>query len=115
MYTEQDLAGMDLDLFFKDGNKIIMDATNGEIKDKYLQVDEDDQDELWNYFWNTGHKSKFQVSQKSSDKYPIIDSFTEMAEVGIYAHDMGQLVATPTNPISYNDLPKNIQKMLTNF
>jgi hypothetical protein len=115
MYTENELAGMDYDLIFKDGDKIIMSASNGTIEDKYLLLDEDNQDELWDYFWNTGHKSKYTVSQKSLDKYPIIDSFTKMAEIGLYSYDMNDLVATPTNPISYKNLPKNIQDMLTQF
>ena len=92
-----------------------MDSTNGMVTDKYLSVEEDDQSILWDFLWNTGHKSEFVSTKEAIAKYPVIDSFTEMAEIGVYAYDEGVLVVTPTNPLLVRELPENIQKLLTNI
>jgi len=111
--SAQELSIMDFDFFFKDGDKIIHEASNGEI-DKYLELDSDDQDELFDYFDNLKETSDYDITDKAVI-YPITDSFTDMAKKGIYSYDAGELVSTPKTPLSYKNLPDNIKKILPDY
>ena len=116
--TEDYLSGMDCTLIFKNGDKIVGLTTNGYIRDKFL-VNEEDQDRLFDYFEDSEHKSEFTIVQGMKKIYPVIDSFTELAESGLYAYDMHNnvetLVAIPKTPLLVSDLPEEIQSILPSF
>ncbi len=117
-FTEEDLGGMDYTIIFKKDDKIVVIATNGCIEEKFL-VEEKAQDKLFDYIWNSKHKSKYTIVPKMKKVYPIIDSFTDLAKQGVYAYDMHNdvetLVAEPTIPLLVTDLPKKLQGLLTEF
>jgi len=119
-YTEIELNTMDFTFFFKKENQIIEMASNGHVLDKFLTLDSDNQDKLFEYFEELKDTSDFTISEESPD-YPDNSSFTEWAKKGIYSYDVDMdsddeiLVAIPTNPLNANELPEDILKLLTEF
>ena len=120
MYTEIDLATGDYTFFFKKGNHIVEIASNGHELDKFLTLEPENQDKLFEYFDKLKDSSDFTINP-GSPNYPIIDSFTDWAKKGIYSYDVDIdsddeiLVAIPTEPITINVLPNEILELLTEF
>jgi hypothetical protein len=120
MYTEIDLSTGDYTFFFKKGNQIIEVASNGHILDKFLTLNPENQDKLFDYFYKLEDSSDFGINPGSPD-YPIMDSFILWAKKGIYSYDIDMdsddeiLVAIPTSPLNLKSLPSEISKLLTEF
>jgi len=121
-YTEDELYCMDFDFFFEfetSLGKVVMHiATNGQTDKRYLLLEVEDQEKLFDYFFNL-KKSGFTISHGMKEKYPIITGFTDWAQVGVYSFDTDDgkldLVASPNNAIVVEDLPADIRKLLTKY
>jgi hypothetical protein len=113
---------MDFDFFFEfetSLGKVVMHiATNGQTDKRYLLLEVEDQEKLFDYFFNL-KKSGFTISHGMKEKYPIITGFTDWAQVGVYSFDTDDgkldLVASPNNAIVVEDLPADIRKLLTKY
>ncbi len=117
--TEMELSTMDMDVFFKDGNKVVHLASCGSIRPEFLLPNfESDQDELFNYFDNLSDCSK-SILKVADDIYPDSSSFEEYGNKGIYSYDgddgVEVLVVEPTEPIKVSDLPVDVQNLLPKY
>ena len=119
-YTEIELSTMDFDFFFKKENQIIVIASNGQILDKFLALEYDKQNKLYEYFESLKDDSDFTINDESLD-YPDNSSFTDWAKKGVYSYDLDTdtteevLAAIPTKPLELTDLPSEILELLTEF
>jgi hypothetical protein len=71
------------------------------------------------YFSSKKFISDFKVHPKMINTYPDVGSFIHYAKKGLYSYDMHNgceiLVAEPTTPFLFNDLPVELQNLLTEF
>ena len=118
MLTNNDLSGMDLDLIFQKDNHLVVITTNGEVSDKFL-VAENDQETLMTYLETQSMRSEYQIQPGMEEIYPDLSSFTNLAQLGLYFYDMVEgvetLVVEPISPLLVSDLPADLQKLLPNF
>jgi hypothetical protein len=110
--TKMELSYMDYDLFFQDGNKVIHVVTGTQTFDEFLEVDEEDQEALFDYMNSLDETSKSNVKVN----YPDTSSFTNYSNKGIFSYDCAEgfykLASEPETQLNAKLLPKQIQNIL---
>ncbi|HWY33832.1 MAG TPA: hypothetical protein VNX68_04255 [Nitrosopumilaceae archaeon] len=117
-YTEEEFYSMDFTFFFKKENTVMEIASNGSMHEKFLELDKESQDKLFEYFSDLKNTSKWLMNAEAP-AYPDASSFTGWAEKGVYAYDIDGddevLVAMPKTHLTVDSLPLEIRKLLTEF
>lgn len=123
-YTEMDLATGDYSFFFKQKNTIIQIANNGKVDKRFLNLDPEKQDKVFNYFYDLKNSTSYSLNDKAPE-YPDNSAFTMWAKKGIYAYDFHEadndpspkmiVVSEPINPLTFEEIPAEILDLLTEF
>ncbi|MGZ3754697.1 MAG: hypothetical protein ACXVAY_03175 [Mucilaginibacter sp.] len=130
MITDIEQETSDIDWFFTNGKEVGFVASGGGILPKSVSKRSFDEIELLaTYFRGLPKTSKTiidtnlkEVITSGNNTNEYLSSFIEMAEKGFFSFDKSvinrfsdtnyHLVATPINPLKFDDLPSEISKIL---
>ncbi|MCR8558004.1 hypothetical protein KXD93_10140 [Mucilaginibacter sp. BJC16-A38] len=128
MFTDIEQQTIDISWFFTDGNKIAFVASGGSKLPVSVAKSKGNLEKLFSYFDQLPGNKKIIINPdlkktiKSNVDEWYLSSFTEMAEKGLFAYDRTDfsrfaasnyhLVASPVDPLKFNQLPFDVQHIL---